>query len=199
MVAPSWYLGHRDKQSLLLSLSSLILLFLHCPPLDVTRSLVFLLEFIWSFLSYIAPFILTEEHPPLPVWPLEDGEQSQCPEGEIQCGSGECIPKELYCNFSPECADGSDENICSECRSWRRGGPCLPQPVPAPLLRSNLTLSYLLTYHFLPYLLTSLSYQLLTYHFLPSLLTYLPLPYFLLYLLTYLPLTYLLLLIYLLN
>ena len=35
-----------------------------------------------------------------------------CPTGQLQCGSGECIRRELFCDKTPDCKDGSDENAC---------------------------------------------------------------------------------------
>jgi len=49
---------------------------------------------------------------PKPKWPLRNDEVSQCPRGEIQCGSGECLSKRLFCDEVENCADGSDENVC---------------------------------------------------------------------------------------
>lgn len=38
-----------------------------------------------------------------------------CPKDQLQCGNGECINKELFCNDRPDCKDESDENACSKC------------------------------------------------------------------------------------
>ena len=29
-----------------------------------------------------------------------------CPDGELQCGNGECIGFEFFCDKKPDCADG---------------------------------------------------------------------------------------------
>jgi len=51
---------------------------------------------------------------PKPKWPLPNDEESVCSPGQIECGSGECLPKSVFCNSVPDCADGSDENICRD-------------------------------------------------------------------------------------
>lgn len=40
-----------------------------------------------------------------------------CPKDQLQCGNGECINKDLFCNDIPNCKDESDENACSKCCS----------------------------------------------------------------------------------
>jgi len=35
-----------------------------------------------------------------------------CNRGEIACGDGVCLPKNLFCDDKQDCDDGSDENLC---------------------------------------------------------------------------------------
>ena len=35
-----------------------------------------------------------------------------CPDGQLQCGDGECINQQLFCDTNPDCRDGSDEVAC---------------------------------------------------------------------------------------
>lgn len=46
--------------------------------------------------------------------PLLATDEPICETGKLACGNGDCIDKEQFCNGSPDCADGSDENACSE-------------------------------------------------------------------------------------
>jgi len=37
-----------------------------------------------------------------------------CPDGQLQCGDGECINKDFFCDGNPgDCKDGSDETACT--------------------------------------------------------------------------------------
>merc|ERR1712165_273835 len=37
-----------------------------------------------------------------------------CPDEQLQCGDGECISKEFFCDGNPgDCKDGSDETACT--------------------------------------------------------------------------------------
>jgi len=38
-----------------------------------------------------------------------------CPKDQLQCGNGECMNKDLFCNDRFDCKDESDENACSKC------------------------------------------------------------------------------------
>lgn len=51
---------------------------------------------------------------PRKVQPNLKTDEPVCPEGKLQCGNGECIEKELFCNDKPDCKDESDENACSK-------------------------------------------------------------------------------------
>ncbi|XP_071037727.1 low-density lipoprotein receptor-related protein 2 [Parasteatoda tepidariorum] len=61
----------------------------------------------------------------------EDGcRPNSCKDGEFQCKSGGCIPKEQVCDGSYQCFDKSDERICSqsECGGFYCGNKeCIPQ------------------------------------------------------------------------
>ncbi|XP_066942891.1 chitin deacetylase 1-like [Macrobrachium rosenbergii] len=71
--------------------------------------------------------IVNKPRDPVPRWPLLDGEQSNCPGTDIECGSGECISKERFCDNHPDCSDGSDENICTPDKDPNRADVCDPR------------------------------------------------------------------------
>jgi len=50
---------------------------------------------------------------PLKPKPIFNTAEAVCPDGDLQCANGNCIGKALFCNGSPDCSDGSDENACS--------------------------------------------------------------------------------------
>lgn len=51
---------------------------------------------------------------PRKVLPILKTDEPKCPDNQLQCGNGECINKDLFCNDKPDCTDESDENACSK-------------------------------------------------------------------------------------
>lgn len=39
-------------------------------------------------------------------------EEAQCPENQLGCADGTCMPKHYFCDGSTDCTDGSDEAHC---------------------------------------------------------------------------------------
>jgi len=50
---------------------------------------------------------------PRKIRPNFNTDEPQCPSGELQCGNGECISQDLFCDRNIDCKDGSDEVACS--------------------------------------------------------------------------------------
>merc|ERR1711970_421037 len=44
--------------------------------------------------------------------PLFNTKDPICEVGELACGDGTCMPREIFCDGKPDCNDGSDENSC---------------------------------------------------------------------------------------
>lgn len=63
-------------------------------------------------LYYITETILSEPRKAMPNFKTDE---PVCPKDQLQCGNGECINKELFCNDRMDCKDESDENACSKC------------------------------------------------------------------------------------
>jgi len=49
-----------------------------------------------------------------------------CADGELQCGSGECIAQSFFCDRKPHCQDGSDENVCKGDEDPNKADLCDP-------------------------------------------------------------------------
>merc|ERR1711953_466650 len=47
-----------------------------------------------------------------------------CPDGELQCGNGQCLSKSLFCDEQVDCQDGSDENACNVDQDPNRAPDC---------------------------------------------------------------------------
>jgi hypothetical protein len=60
------------------------------------------------------------------VKPNLNTQEPVCPDGNLQCGDGECIPKELFCDKKADCGDGSDENACNVEEDPNKADVCDP-------------------------------------------------------------------------
>jgi len=60
------------------------------------------------------------------VKPNFNTEEPVCPDGELQCGNGECVDQSLFCDKKPDCSDGSDENACSVEEDPNKAAVCDP-------------------------------------------------------------------------
>jgi len=61
---------------------------------------------------------------PRRVLPNLKTDEPVCPDGELQCGNGECIDKKLFCDERNDCSDGSDENACTVDQDPNRAPDC---------------------------------------------------------------------------
>lgn len=59
-------------------------------------------------------------------------DSSNCFEGQYQCGSGQCMDKDLFCDNNDDCDDGSDERKCSLEDDPNAADPCDPLRCFAP-------------------------------------------------------------------
>jgi len=60
------------------------------------------------------------------VKPNFNTDEPVCPEGQLQCGNGECLDKIYFCDNTPHCKDGSDEAACSVNEDPNRADVCDP-------------------------------------------------------------------------
>ncbi|TRY72028.1 hypothetical protein TCAL_13698 [Tigriopus californicus] len=58
------------------------------------------------------------------VKPRLNTDEPTCPEGQLQCGSTECVDQILFCDGNSDCSDGSDENACGVDEDPNRAGKC---------------------------------------------------------------------------
>jgi len=61
---------------------------------------------------------------PRRVLPNLKTDEPVCPDGQLQCGNGECIDKKLFCDERQDCSDGSDENACTVDQDPNRAPDC---------------------------------------------------------------------------
>jgi len=56
--------------------------------------------------------------------PLFNTKEPLCEPDYLACGDSICLRKELFCNGEPDCADGSDENLCGPRTDPNRAEKC---------------------------------------------------------------------------
>jgi len=49
---------------------------------------------------------------PFQAIPILNTEEPLCSPGQLACGDGKCMPKDVFCDDVVDCADSSDENYC---------------------------------------------------------------------------------------
>jgi hypothetical protein len=65
----------------------------------------------------------TKARPKLAL-PLFNTKEPLCDPGYLACGDGVCFSQELFCDDIPQCADGSDENLCGPRTDPNRAEAC---------------------------------------------------------------------------
>ncbi|KAK8406787.1 hypothetical protein O3P69_007383 [Scylla paramamosain] len=61
---------------------------------------------------------------PTKVKPLFNTDEPLCPQGQLACGDGVCLPQALFCDGNFDCDDDSDENACSVDEDPNRAPVC---------------------------------------------------------------------------
>ncbi|XP_076062911.1 chitin deacetylase 1-like isoform X2 [Oratosquilla oratoria] len=56
--------------------------------------------------------------------PLINTVEPLCQENQLACGDGQCIERHLFCDGTPNCSDGSDENVCDLQNDPNRAPKC---------------------------------------------------------------------------
>ncbi|XP_068231479.1 chitin deacetylase 1 [Palaemon carinicauda] len=69
---------------------------------------------------------------PLKIKPLLNTDNPICPQGQLACGDGVCLPKPLFCDGKHDCDDESDENACGVDEDPNRAPECDKQQCVLP-------------------------------------------------------------------